>query len=181
MEKKCFMFALMVVFILTGSVFAQDEKKDTTATTMEEVVVTATKTEEKRKDIANSVVIMDSVDIDEAPAQGLGELMANEPGIDWRSRGNYGGASQEVHLRGMNGSGTQVLVNGVNYNSPSLGIADVSRIPLNNIDRIEVVKGSGSLLYGSGAIGGTINIETKRPERNQVDAVISAGYGSEDT
>jgi len=181
MGKKCFMFAVVSVFILTGPVFAQDKKKDTTIPTMEEVVVTATKTEEKRKDIANSVVIIDSMDIDEAAAQSLGELMANEPGIDWRSQGNYGGATQEIHLRGMKGNGTQVFVNGVNYNSPSVGMADVSRIPLNNIDRIEVVKGSGSLLYGSGAIGGTISIETKRPERDQIDAIISAGYGSENT
>lgn len=181
MGRKCFTYAVIVVFTLTGPVFAQDEEKATAIPKMEEVVVTATKTEEKRKDISNSVVIMDSMDIDESAAQSLGELMANEPGIDWRSQGNYGGATQEIHLRGMKGNGTQVFVNGVNYNSPSVGMSDVSRIPLNNIDRIEVVKGSGSLLYGSGAIGGTINIETKRPERDQIDATISAGYGSENT
>ncbi|MBW1997366.1 MAG: TonB-dependent receptor [Deltaproteobacteria bacterium] len=148
---------------------------------MDEVVVTATKTEERRSDVPNSVIIKDVVDIQESPAQGLGDLLANELGMDWRTYGDYGGASQEIHIRGMGGDGTQVFINGVNVNSPSLGTSDVSRIPLNNIERIEVVKGSGSLLYGTGAMGGIINIITKRPTRERTDLDLSAGYGSQDT
>ena len=148
---------------------------------MDEVVVTATKTTEKRRDIPNAVILMDDTDIQASPAKSLGELFANELGVDWRTYGNYGGAAEEVHIRGMSGNGTQVLLNGVSVNSPSLGTADVGRIPLNNIERIEVVKGSGSLLYGSGAMGGTINIITKRPKRDKMDLKVSAGYGSEDT
>ncbi|MBW2742490.1 MAG: TonB-dependent receptor, partial [Deltaproteobacteria bacterium] len=149
--------------------------------TMEEVVVTATKTKEKRKDIPNAVIIMDEMDIQESPANSLGELLANELGIDWRTYGNYGGAAQEIHIRGMGGDATQIFVNGVSVNSPSLGVADVAKIPLNSIERIEVVKGSGSLLYGSGAMGGTVNIITKRPKRDKMDLKASAGYGSQNT
>jgi len=148
---------------------------------MEEIVVSATKTEEKRKDIPNAVVVKDDVDIEEAPARSLGEVLANEPGVDWRTQGNYGGAVEETHIRGMGGNATQVRVNGVTINSPSVGIADVSRIPLNSIERVEVVKGSGSVLYGSGAMGGTVNIITKRPKRDKMDLKISAGYGSQNT
>jgi outer membrane cobalamin receptor len=121
------------------------------------------------------------MDIEESPATSLGELLANELGIDWRTQGNYGGAVQEIHIRGMSGNGTQVLVNGVSVNSPSLGVADVGKISLNNIERIEIVKGSGSLLYGSGAMGGTVNIITKRPEREKMDLKVRAGYGSDNT
>ena len=148
---------------------------------MEEVVVTATKTAEKRKDIPNAVVLKDAMDIAESPARGLGELLAAEPGLDWRSKGNFGGAAQEIHIRGMSGNATQVLVNGVIINSPSVGSADVSKIPLNNIDKIEVVKGAGSLLYGSGAMGGTVNIITKRPRHGEVAAKAEVGYGSQQT
>lgn len=148
---------------------------------MDEVVVSATKTKEKRKDIPNTVVIKDEIDIKESPANSVGELLANELGIDWRTYGNYGSAAQEIHIRGMSADATQVFVNGVNVNSPSLGTADVAKIPLNNIERIEVVKGSGSLLYGSGAMGGTVNIITKRPKRDKMDLKASAGYGSQDT
>jgi outer membrane cobalamin receptor len=149
--------------------------------TMEEVVVTATKIAEKRKDIANSVVILDALDIAESPAQSVGELLANEAGIDWRTRGNYGGASEEIHIRGMGADATQVVVDGVVINSPSLGSADFSQIPLNNIERVEVVKGPGSLLHGSGAMGGTVNIITKRPTRDKISAVVGVGFGSEAT
>jgi outer membrane receptor protein involved in Fe transport len=102
-------------------------------------------------------------------------------GIDWQSYGNYGGAPQEIHIRGMRGNATQVLVNGVNVGSPSLGIADIGKIPIDNIERIEIVKGSGSLLYGSGAMAGTVNIITKGPKRDKVDLKIGAGYGSQST
>lgn len=158
------------------------EEVDQTATvTMDEVVVTATKTEEKRKDVPHSVIVVDDVVIDESPAASIGDLLGGELGVDWRTRGNYGGAAQEIHIRGMNGDGTQVLVNGVTQNSPSLGVADAGRIPLNAIDRIEVVKGSGSVLYGSGAMGGTVNITTKNPRHDRAAAEISAGIGTEES
>lgn len=148
---------------------------------LDEIVVTATKTEEERRYVPNSVIIVDELDIKESPAQGLGELLANEPGIDWRTYGNYGGAAQEIQIRGMSGSGTQVLVNGMSINSPSFGRADVGQIPLNNIERVEVIKGSSSVLYGSGAIGGVVNIITKRPSREQMTASATAGFGSQET
>ncbi|MFH1350551.1 MAG: TonB-dependent receptor [Pseudomonadota bacterium] len=182
MKKWIIFTALFCVFALPGVGSSEEKKKEKeTSVTMEEVVVTATKTEEKRKDVPNTVIIMDEIDIQESPARSLGELLSNELGIDWRTRGNYGGAREEINIRGMEGNATQVLVNGVSINSPSFGSADVGRIPLNSIERIEVVKGSGSLLYGSGAMAGTINIITKRPKRDKVSFKANAGYGSEDT
>lgn len=146
---------------------------------LDEIVVSATKTEERRKDVSNATIVLDRFDIEESPAKTLGELLANEPGIDWRTYGDYGGSVGEIHIRGMAGNATQVRVNGVTVNSPSLGSADVAKIPLNSIERIEVVKGSGSVLYGSGAMAGTINIITKRPEREKTDLKGAAGYGSQ--
>ena len=171
------------LIMLVGSAqtaLAEQEKNDLKVT-MDEVVVTATKTEEKRKDIAQSVIVMDETAIEESPATSVGDLLGAELGLDWRTRGNYGGAAQEIHIRGMGADGTQVLVNGVTLNSPSLGTADMGRIPLNAIDRIEVVKGSGSVLYGSGAMGGTVNIITKNPERDRMDLELSAGWGTEES
>lgn len=167
----------LLVNIPTATGAVEEEE----AITLEEIVVTATKTTEKRKDVPNAVITIDRMDIEESPATTLGELLANELGVDWRTYGNFGGAGQEIHIRGMGGDGTQVFVNGVNVISPSLGLADVAKIPLNNIERIEVVKGSGSLLYGSGAMGGTINIITKGPSRDKTDLKVSAGYGTENT
>lgn len=181
--KRILQLLLICVFLLsTGAVMAEDEGKGAKAPViMDEVVVTATKTEEKRKDIANSVIIMDDMDIRESAAENLGELFANELGIDWRTYGNYGGAAQEIKIRGMGADGTQVFINGINVNSPSLAIADIGKIPLNNVERVEVVKGSGSLLYGTGAMGGTVNIITKRPERDRPVFKSGAGYGPNNT
>lgn len=178
--KKCWIvWACLMAFAVTETALAASEPEQTDHT-MDEVVVTATKKKEKRKDISNAVVVVDAMDIEESTAKSLGELLANQPGVDWRTRGNYGGAAEEIKIRGMSSNGTQVLVNGISINSPSFGSADISGIPLNSIERIEVVKGSGSLLYGSGAMGGTVNIITKRPEKDKMDLKVTAGYGTND-
>ena len=181
--KKHGWTAVALIFMFSGAMAAepQNSKDDSVPSVLEEVVVSATKTEEKRKDISNSVILVDSPDIEESPAKSVGELLANEPGVDWRTYGDYGGASETIQIRGMSANGTQVLLNGVNIASPSLGTADVSKVPLNNIERVEVVKGSGSLLYGSGAMGGTVNIITKSPKRDQIDLRAGAGYGTQNT
>ncbi|MBW1867857.1 MAG: TonB-dependent receptor, partial [Deltaproteobacteria bacterium] len=179
MKKTMFLIVLAALFSFPGLCLAEDEQTGRGAVdTLDEVVVSATKTEEKRKDVSSFVIVIDEMDIEESPAKTLGELLANEPGIDWRTRGDYGGARGEIHIRGMSGDATQVRVNGVTINSPSFGSADVSKIPLNSIERIEIVEGSGSVLYGSGAMGGTVNIITKRPEREETDFKASAGFGS---
>jgi len=148
---------------------------------MEEVIVTATRVPEKRKDIPNAVVTMNANDISASGSASLDDLLANEPGLDGRSYGDYPGAAREIHIRGFRGNGTQVLVNGVPVNSPSLGLADLGKIPLNGIERMEVVKGSGSLLYGSGAMGGVLNITTANPQKGETDFKIHGGYGSHNT
>ncbi len=186
MSKTCKVFIIICVSIFINGLHglataASRDEVPGKATTMEEVLVTATKMPEQRKDIPNAVIIKNKTDIQASSASTIGELLANELGVDLDTYGNYGGATQEIHIRGMRGNATQVLVNGVSVNSPSFGSADVSKIPIGNIERIEVVKGSGSLLYGSGAMGGTVNIITKEPTRDKMDLKVSAGYGSQHT
>ncbi|MBN1101918.1 MAG: TonB-dependent receptor [Deltaproteobacteria bacterium] len=178
--KQVFLCSLLLSLTAVGQATGEETKKGQPVI-MEEVVVTATKTEEKRRDIPNSVIVMDELDIQSSSAKTVGELLSNELGLDWRTYGNYGGASEEIQIRGMGANGTQVFLNGASLNSPSLGSADLAKLPLGIIERIEVVKGSGSLLYGSGAMGGTIHLFTKRPKRNQTDFKAEAGYGTENT
>jgi len=173
---------VLFLFVMPSFVFSEEAKDgDPSLATLDEVVVSATKTEEKRKDVSNSVIALDSDDILVSQARTLGDFLGNELGIDLRTRGDYGGASEEFQIRGMHSGATQVLVNGLVVNSPSLGSADVSGIPLNSIDNIEIVKGPGSLLYGSNAMAGTINIVTKRPEKGETDLNIKSGYGRHET
>lgn len=169
----------ILVWPIAGS--ASEASSEDNEFILEDIVVTATKTEEQRADIPNSVILLGKAEIEGSPAESLGELLSNELGIDWRTYGGFGGASEALHIRGMGADGSQIFVNGININSPSLGQADVARIPLNNIERIEVVKGSGSLLYGTGAAGGTVSIITKRPNHDKTDLQAEAGFGSEGT
>ncbi len=175
----------LVIFIALGlivNVFSQDKNaRQSDPKRMDEVVVTATKTEETIKEVPNSVIIKDSIDIEDTGAKTVGQLISNEQGIDLRTRGDYGGATEEIHIRGMGAEGTQVLVNGVVVNSPSLGSANLNGLPMNNIERVEVVKGAGSLLYGTSAMGGIINIITKRPEKDITTLNARAGYGTNST
>ncbi len=179
--KKRILYSTAAVLMIFPCFALADEAEQEKMKTLDEVVVTATKTEETRKNVPNSVILYDEYDIDVTPALNIGELMANDPGIDWRTQGDSGGAAQAIHIRGMSGEATQVFINGVNINSPSLGLAEVGRLPLNNIANVEVVKGSGSLLYGTGAMGGTVSIFTKRPERDVIDLCIEGGGGTNST
>ncbi|MBU0675166.1 MAG: TonB-dependent receptor [Proteobacteria bacterium] len=179
--KKYLVLVPMIPLALTIPAFGAEPTTPGSIATMEEVVVTATKTAEARRDVANPMVIIDEVTVAETPAENVGQLLAGEPGIDWRSRGNYGGAAQEIQIRGMDSDETQVLLNGSRINSPSLGRADLGTVPMAAIGGIEVVKGAGSLLYGSGALAGTVNIFTKRPEREAPTAIVRAGYGTDAT
>ncbi len=179
MKKRMMGVAALALWGASSTAVAAEETK--APVVLDTVVVSATKTEEKASEVPNAVVLRDSQDIVEGAARSVGELLAADPGIDWRTRGNYGGAAEELHLRGMDGSATQVFLNGININSPSLGSADLGRLPLGGIDRVEVVKGAGSLLYGTGAMGGTVNVLTKDPERGRTDLRLSSGLGDHGT
>jgi outer membrane cobalamin receptor len=182
MRKILMNLLLLATLALPLNGFAQDKTPDPAKIKkMDEVVVTATKTEESIKEIPNSVIVKDSIDIEDSGAKSIGQLLSNEQGIDLRTRGDYGGATEEIHIRGMGADGTQVLVNGVVVNSPSLGSANLNGIPMNNIERVEVVKGAGSLLYGTSAMGGIVNIITKRPEKDTLTLNAKAGYGTNST
>ncbi|MFA6282619.1 MAG: TonB-dependent receptor [Desulfurivibrionaceae bacterium] len=177
--KKLYPAWALVLLTVPGLATAGQEAADNNQIVMDEVVVTATKTAENVHNVPNAVILKNADDIEDAPARSLGELLANEPGLDWRTRGDYGGATEEIHIRGMGGDATQVFLNGISINSPSLGTADLGLLPMGSIDRVEVVKGPGSLLYGTGAMAGTVNILTKSPEHDKTGFKVKSGFGTE--
>src|SRR5210317_1555370 len=104
MNKKL-LYSTVAAVMLLPAVSTAEEPEEEKIKTLDEVVVTATKIEETRRDVPNSVILYDEYDIEELPVTGIGELLANDPGIDWRTKGDFGGAAQEIHIRGMNGLG----------------------------------------------------------------------------
>ena len=159
-----------------------DKAGDPSHFELDEIVVTAAKVEEPVKQTPRNVTVITAEDIAESPSNNIIDLLGREAGINVRS---LQGTDRQavIDIRGMGAtaaSNVVVLVDGVRLNSPDLSGPDLSSISLDQIERIEVVRGSGGVLYGSGAVGGVVNIVTKKGTLGtQVDA--SASYGSYNT
>jgi len=167
--------AAMVVGLWAGASFAQE------ALTLEPEVVTGSRVYQSLEEVPAATYVVTSEDIERSGATELGELLSSTvPGIYISSRN---GSTQEDNIK-LRGLVTEVLilVDGVPYYKASHGAGaaayDLRSIPLEDIERIEVVKGAGSALYGSMAAAGVINIITKKPLGEGVK--ITGGAGTND-
>jgi iron complex outermembrane receptor protein len=152
---------------------------------MEEVVVTATRDKEEIRKVPANVTIITAREIQESGATTIPEVLNKTEGINIRSYS--GNASQAlIDMRGFGGdnpySKTLIMLDGRRLNRPDMLPVNLLQIPLNNVERIEVIRGPGSVLYGDSAIGGTINIITKRGEgKPKANASVTVGsYGLHD-
>ena len=143
------------------------------------VVVTATRQAMKASDVLSDVTTISSEEIRNAGAVSLAELLGRQPGIEFTQNGGSG-ASANVFIRGSNSNHVLLLVDGVRVGSATLGSATWEFIPLELIDHIEVVRGPVSSLYGSDAIGGVVQIFTKRGE-GPARPFVEVGLGSQNT
>ncbi|MBW2309567.1 MAG: TonB-dependent receptor [Deltaproteobacteria bacterium] len=146
---------------------------------LDEIVVTASRIEEPIRTIPRNVTVITSGDIEQAPGNSIVDLIARESGLHLRSF--FGNDKQAViDIRGMGDtapSNVVVMVDGVRLNSPDLTGPDFSSIHLDQVERIEIVRGAGSVIYGDGAVGGVINIITKEG-RKEPEVCLYTSYGS---
>ena len=152
------------------------------AATQPEMVVTATRTPERLDNAQSFVTVIGPKDIAASPAQSVDDLLRSQAGLDfWGSDIAYGGF-RSVTLRGMGGSNDQgrtlILVDGLPINDTWDGNVAWSQIAKEDVERIEIVRGPASALYGGSAMGGVINIITKEPVDKPVGLTAKAGYGS---
>ena len=143
---------------------------------LERIVVTPTKTEEKLGAASSSITYIGKDTLEKEHIYTVKEALRNTVGVDVAENGRFAGTTS-VFLRGANSNQTLVLMDGVKLYDPiAPGAAfNFNHLTTDNIDRIEVVRGSQSALYGSDAVGGVINIETKKAERPFVNAAFEAG------
>lgn len=127
------------------------------------IVVTATRTPTRSNDLLSDISIVDREQLDRSGANTLPELLATLPGIQTASNGGRG-ASASISLRGTNTNQTLVLVDGQRMSSATTGAAALEHIPMEQVERIEILRGPASSLYGSDAIGGVIQIFTRQGE-----------------
>lgn len=145
---------------------------------LEPIVVTASRYSESLSATLASTVLITRKDIDNSNAVTLEELLISVPGLDIKPNGSYG-KSTSIFMRGAGSSHTVVLIDGAKLYSATGGSTAYQHIPLSQIERIEIVKGSRSGLYGSGAIGGVIHIFTRQGKRQSAtSASIESGSNS---
>jgi vitamin B12 transporter len=143
------------------------------------VVVTAARAPQSLDRLVADVTVIDAEEIARSGAQGLVELLQRQPGVEVTQNGGPG-ATSGVFLRGANRGQTVLLVDGMRVASASVGAPSFEAVPLDRIERIEILRGPASSLYGADAIGGVIQVFTKQPASGaSLDA--SAGYGTYDT
>jgi vitamin B12 transporter len=130
---------------------------------LSDVVISATKTNTSTLELANSISVISSTQISSSNVNNVFDVLKNETGISFTRQGGNGTLSN-LYIRGANSSHTLVLIDGVEVNltnDPS-GVYDFSALPIDNIERIEVLRGPQSTLYGSDALAGVINIISKK-------------------
>lgn len=129
----------------------------------EEVVVTATRTPQPITQVGSSISLIDAAEIERRQIAFVADALATLPGVTVNRNGPFGGVAS-VRLRGMRSEQTLVLIDGIVVNDPSSPSAGFNFATLdpNDVERIEVLRGAQSTLYGSDAIGGVVNIITKR-------------------
>jgi vitamin B12 transporter len=142
------------------------------------VVVTATRIPTPIDEVLAPVIVIDRAAIERSVATDVTELLRFHAGLDLGRNGGPG-QTTAVFIRGAESNHTLVLVDGVRINPGTIGLAALQNIPPGMVERIEVVKGPRSALYGTDAIGGVINVITRRGARDGWSAEV--GYGDYDT
>ncbi len=152
------MFAFLFILLLSAPLQAAG------SIVIDEVVVTATRTEEEIDKIPSSITVITQERIRNSQAKTVQDLLRLEEGLIVKDL--YGqGTKSSVDMRGFDrGINTAVLIDGVRVNEIDLSGVDWNLIPIEKIERIEIVRGSGSVLYGDNALAGVINIITKKGE-----------------
>ncbi len=143
---------------------------------MAPVVVTAARTAQDIGDVLPSVTVLSRADIDATQSRDLMDLLGRQAGLEFARSGGQGSQSS-LFLRGTNSNQVLVLVNGAPINSAALGAATLSGFPTDDIERIEIVRGNLSSLYGADAIGGVVQVFTRAGRQAGADALIEAGQG----
>lgn len=172
MNKRLICLAIALLAGTRGTAASEAPAPD------DNIVVTATRSAIRLENAIVPVTVITRQDIEQSLASDLAELLRFEAGIDIGRNGGPGQATS-VFLRGTESNHTLVLVDGVRINPGTVGGAAIQHIAPETVERIEIVKGARSALFGTDAIGGVVNVITRRNDRAAFQG--SVGGGSFDT
>lgn len=174
-KKQQTLLTLSVLLGLSSPVYAQDIQNNDVIVTPD-VVVTATRTQEEVKAVPQTVEVITKEDIEQLGATDVYSALRLAANVDVTSAGMAG---HNVMIRGMSTNHTLILIDGKRFagedTSATQNVYALGRLSLSNIERIEIVRGSASAQYGSDALGGVINIITKKSKEPSVMVGLSTG------
>lgn len=146
--------------------------------TLDEVVVTATRSEALRSQIPASITVITEKNINERQVSTVSDLLREVAGLDLVQQGGAGKITS-VFIRGAKPEHTLILIDGIRVNSPTSGGFDFADLTVDNIERIEIIRSPLSTLYGSDAMGGVIQIFTKKAKASSASVSLEGGsYGT---
>lgn len=182
MSTKRVSSTLMMLFVLGSSMnaFAQNNDVLDENFVLDEMVVSATRSEKKLLDTAASVSVITDKDLNKMHINNLDEAFVKIPGVYVGRLSGIGSTTSQTVMRGVNAANSvAVLVDGVQVNDSYNGSVTWSAIPVDMVKRVEVLRGPASVLYGGNALAGVINIITKDVDKTSVNLKLS--YGSNNT
>jgi iron complex outermembrane receptor protein len=166
--------AFLCLLLFSNVVLAENIKLDP-------LTVVSTRLDDEVANAPKNITIITSEQIEASPAKTIPELLSLEAGILSRSFFGNSAARSTIDIRGFGASSTQntlILLDGRRLNNIDQSSINYAAIPIHNIERIEIIRGSGGVLYGDGAVGGAINIITKRAQAGEKSGVAKVSYGS---
>lgn len=187
MRKIFVVAALIISSLLHAQTFGQ-KKIDSTvsiherlsASSLDPVIITANKFPEKQSQTGKVVTVIDKNTIEKLGGHTIGELLNTVAGITVNGANNNSGTNQRISIRGSSDGNVLLLMDGIPVNDPSVisNYFDLNFISTSQIERIEILKGAQSTLYGSDAVSGVINIITKKTENKKLAPYASLSAGS---
>jgi len=172
MTKKFVFVALL--FTSVGIQAQQD------SATLEEVVVTANRFEQKQNNTGKLITVISRKEIEKSPFNSIGELIGRQAGVNVVGANNAPGTNNDIYVRGAATGNTLLLIDGM----PAYDVStirnsfDINFLPLGEVERIEILRSGQSSLYGSDAVGGVINIITRNENSKKLSTRLNLSTGS---
>jgi iron complex outermembrane receptor protein len=169
--KKCKYLFLSLVFLLFNRIDAQD----TLTYKLNDIFVTSSRSPVSFSDLSRSVKVISAEEIKTSPSNSISDLLQFTAGVDLRQRG-IEGVQADVSIRGGSFEQVLILIDGVPFNDPQTGHHNMNiPLALEDISRIEILKGQGSKIFGPNALSGAINIITKKNTGKSLSVKVSGG------
>jgi vitamin B12 transporter len=174
---------LIVAAVVTSTQLDAQTADEDSIKSLDKVVITATKYPTKQSNTGKVVSVITHEQIEQSAGKDLAQVLNEQTGLTVSGSFSNPGKDKSIFLRGASSNYTLILLDGIPLNDPSGtgGTFDIRLIPVEQIERIEILKGSQSTLYGSNAIAGVINIISKKPESPQLTGRGLLSYGSYNT